>query len=120
MANAKGHTTLRIGVNGEAKEYRLRLGFSEIADADEFLGRSLIQSMQEDPSNFHYIRTAFYFAVRENASDIRSVKQAGKVLENADGFEEVGRALFDAIKASGLIDEDPVDKGAAGNSAPLT
>lgn len=97
----KGHATLRI----EEEDYRLRFGFSEIADADEYLGKSIIQALQDDPNNFHLVRVAFYFATREGNKSIRSVKQAGKVLEKAD-MEEAGNALFEAMKASGLGDEE--------------
>lgn len=100
MKSPKGTATLQIG----DERYSLRLGFSEIADADEYLGRSWLQAVQEQPTNFHLIRVGFYFATRERSKDIRSIKAAGRVLEDAE-FEEVGQALMDALNASGMLEE---------------
>lgn len=101
MANAKGFTTLSV----DGEDYRIRLGFSEIADADEFLGRSIIAAMSTDPYNFHLVRTLFYFATREHTKKINSVKQAGKVLGDAD-MEEAQKLMWEAMKASGVVQDD--------------
>ena len=100
MANAKGFTTLRIG----EEEYRLRLGFSEIADADEYLGKSVLQAIQDDPKNFHLARVLFYFAAREGTK-IRGVKEAGRILGNAKP-DEIEEALLGALMASGAAEEE--------------
>jgi hypothetical protein len=95
----KGHATLKVG----EKEYRLRLGFSEIADADEFLGRSLTSAFTSDPGNFHILRTAFYFAAR-GQHGMKGVKDAGHVLDSVD-IVQLGEAILGALKAGGLIGE---------------
>lgn len=81
---------------------RMRLGFSEMADADEFLGRSLMGALSSDPLNFHNLRVAVYFAAREQNTGIKSVKAVGKLLEGID-LEVLSEAVGTALRAGGIL-----------------
>jgi hypothetical protein len=83
---------------------RLRLGFSELADADEFLGRSTMSALAADPMNMHTLRVLFYFASRKLNKTVKSMKGAGEMLEGAE-LEIISEGLFAALRQSGLIPE---------------
>ena len=106
-ANPKGHAKIELADG----TMRLRLGFSELADADEYLGRSLVSSITSDPLNFHTIRVAFYFAARMANKNlrIRSVKEAGRMLEGTD-LETISTAIMEALRAGGTIPEEDIEE----------
>ncbi len=110
MANAQGFVTVEIA----EEEYRIEYSNSDLADADEYMmekfGRSFVAQLQTGDMNFHIARIAFYFGCRRHAKDVRSVKQAGLVLDKADNipaiYEAIGRAQTEALRKLGLIAEE--------------
>lgn len=96
--NPKGFVTVEL----PGGDVRLRLGISEVADADEYLGRALIAAMSADPLNFNNLRVAFYFGMRELNRNVRSVKDAGRILEGAN-LETISEAIFSALRESGIV-----------------
>lgn len=96
---------------------RLRFGFSELADADEYLGRALLGAMAADALNFHLIRVAFYFASRKLNKGIRSVKGAGQLLEGAK-LTEVSEAISEAMRIGGITEEETADDGELEEAEP--
>lgn len=83
---------------------KMRLGFSEVADADQYLGQALVGAMTSDPMNFHNMRVAFYFASRELNKGIRNVKEAGKLLEGVE-LEFISEFLTVALREGGILPE---------------
>jgi len=105
----KGHITFRLE---DEQEVKMLLDFSAMADADEYLGRSLIQGLMVDQGNFHLLRVAFYFSARHVNPDlkIRSVKQAGAMLRGLPldvVIEAVGQAM---IEGGVTVSDDPDDQ----------
>ena len=95
---------------------RLRLGFSELADADEYLGRALVGAIHADPMNLHHLRVAFYFGTRELNKGVRSVKQAGRMLEGM-ALQEISEIIIGALKESGVLPEEEIDEEFEGEAA---
>lgn len=103
MISPKGHVTIFL----EGHPVRIRLDFSDMADADTYLNRSLLGAMAQDGMNFNYLRVAFYFGIRKmnKSLNVRSVQQAGRMITGRN-MEYISRGIAAALKASGLVPED--------------
>lgn len=89
----------------DGTEHKMRFDFDAVADADEYLGKSIVMAIGQDPMNFHYLRTAIYFASRTFHKDLRGVKAAGQLLSGLD-VEVVLEAIQRAMIAGGVAKED--------------
>lgn len=100
----KGHATL---VLEDGTELKIRMDFNAAADADEYLGRSIVQGIMADPLNFHLFRTAIYFGSRKMNGDlkIRGVAAAGELLSGVD-VEKIADAVTQSFIAGGLMTEE--------------
>lgn len=83
---------------------KIRLSLSEVADADEHLGKALVAALISDPMNFHHVRVAVYFGSRELNKGIRSIREAGKMLVGVD-LETIVEALMTALHEGGVLKE---------------
>lgn len=89
---------------------RIRLGLTELADADEHLGKSTMQSLATDPTNFHVIRVTIYFGAREQNKGIRSIRQVSKLLEGIE-LKDLADLVSAALKAGGVLKNDDEEEG---------
>jgi hypothetical protein len=103
--SVKGSATITAG----EKEYTLHLDMSQLADLDEYIGDAFLSKWFASMGlNAHLARAAFYFAVRENHREIKSVKEAGRILDGV-GLRAAAEAITAALIASGVVPDGDED-----------
>ena len=105
IVKPQGYVLLKL----ETESIAIKLDFNAMADADEHLGKAALACFVDDPMNLATIRALFYFGIREQRTDVKSVRDAGKLLSGLS-LDIISNAVVTAMEVSGVMKKEDLEE----------
>ena len=104
VTKPQGYVLLKL----EKESIAIKLDFNAMADADEYLKGSALQRFVDDPMNLATIRALFFFGIREQKKDIKTVRDAGALLSGIS-LDIISEAVVTAMEVSGVMKPEDLE-----------